>query len=131
MKRGVPSNLVVVGDRVLVEPERGQERTRVGLFLPESSVSKNPVRGGRVVAVGPGTAVASPADLDEEPWKASDKEPKYVPMQARIGDFALFLKNAAVELNYQGNDYLIVPQGGILLLVRDKPPAGDEPPPGE
>ncbi|MBI4230234.1 MAG: co-chaperone GroES [Planctomycetes bacterium] len=120
MKPDLPANLVVVGDRVLIRPERGEERTKVGLYLPETSTNKNPVRGGRVVAVGPGTQVITPADVEVEPWKVPSQEPKFVPMQARLGDFALFLKNAAVEITYRKREYLVVPQSGILLLIRDE-----------
>ncbi len=112
--------LLVIGDRVLVSPEQGEERTRVGLYLPQTAVDKNTVQGGRIVEVGPGTPIPAPADLTDEPWKPRDKRAQYVPMEARIGDFALFLRNAAVEIEFEGFKYLIVPLAAILLLVRDK-----------
>jgi len=112
--------LLVVGDRVLVTPEKGEERTRVGLYLPASALEKTTVQGGRVVEVGPGTPVPSPTDVDQEPWKIGDPRPQYVPLEARAGDFALFLRKAAVEIQFEGTDYLIVPHGAILLLVRDR-----------
>jgi co-chaperonin GroES (HSP10) len=113
--------LIVVGDRILVTPESGDAKTRLGLLLPPTAIEKMAVQGGHVVDVGPGTPVAHPADLNEEPWKLESREGKvrYVPMEAEIGDYALFLRNAAVEVEFEGEKYLIVPQGAILLLVRD------------
>ncbi|MDA0373161.1 MAG: co-chaperone GroES family protein, partial [Planctomycetota bacterium] len=49
--------LLVVGDRVLVEPDRGETRTKIGLYLPPGVKEKEEVRGGRVVAMGPGIAL--------------------------------------------------------------------------
>jgi chaperonin GroES len=112
--------LVVVGDRVLVTPEKGEERTRVGLFLPATAVEKLAVQGGRIVEVGPGTPIPAPTELGDEPWKGREAKPSYVPMEARIGDFALFLRSAAVEIEFEGQKYLIVPQAAILLLIREE-----------
>ncbi|HZN57934.1 MAG TPA: co-chaperone GroES family protein [Planctomycetota bacterium] len=111
--------LLVVGDRVLVTPEKGEERTRVGLFLPAAAVEKMAVQGGRIVEVGPGTPIPAPSDMSDEPWKPREPKPQYVPMEARVGDFALFLRSAAVEIEFEREKYLIVPLAAILLLVRE------------
>ena len=113
--------LVVVGDRVLVTPQEGEDRTRVGLLLPQSAVDKMEVQSGRIVEVGPGTPVQAPSEFGEEPWKLHESKATYVPMEAEIGDLALFLRNAAVEIEFERTPYLIVPHAAILLLVR-----GDE-----
>ena len=112
--------LLVVGDRVLVTPEEGEGRTRVGLVLPATAIEKMAVQSGRIVEVGPGTPVAAPDELGEEPWKATEKKPQYVPMDAKVGDLALFLRNAAVEIEFDGTKYLIVPHAAILILVREE-----------
>ena len=119
--------LVVVGDRVLIAPEQGEERTCVGLYLPQSALETLAVQGGRVVATGPGTPTAEPASLDDEPWRigAHEAGARYVPMQARVGDYALFFRKAAVEITFEENKYLVVPQAAILILVRH-PENGDE-----
>ncbi|PYP77169.1 MAG: hypothetical protein DMD35_16105 [Gemmatimonadetes bacterium] len=46
--------LIVVGDRVLVKAEDGEERTKVGLYLPSTAIDSQAVRGGTIVATGPG-----------------------------------------------------------------------------
>ena len=112
--------LLVVGDRVLVTPEKGEERTRVGLLLPQTAVDKLAVQSGRIVEVGPGTPIPSPSELGDEPWKTREAKPSYVPMEARVGDFALFLRSAAVEIEFEGTKYLIVPQAAILILIREE-----------
>jgi len=113
-----PKKLVVVGDRVLIVPEEGEERTGVGLYLPPTAVAGQAVQSGRIVATGPGTPVADPTTLDEEPWKIGATETKHVPMQAQVGDFALFFRKAAVEITFENQRYLVVPQAAILVLVR-------------
>ena len=126
--------LIVVGDRVLIEPEEGEERTKVGLYLPATAVDKQSVQGGRVVATGPGTPIGAPTELDEEPWKIGSGEARYLPVQAQVGDFAIFFRKAAVEISFEGKQYLVVPQAAILTLVREdargqeSPFSGDESP---
>ena len=112
--------LIVVGDRVLIQPEEGEDRTKVGLYLPATAVDSQAVQGGTVVATGPGTAVSAPTELDEEPWKIGGTEARYVPLQARLGDYAIFFRRAAVEITFEGDRYLVVPQAAILTLVRDE-----------
>src|SRR5437867_4969726 len=115
-----PKRLIVVGDRVLITPEEGEERTNVGLYLPPSALEGRQVQGGRIVATGPGTPMAEPASMDEEPWKIHGADVKYLPMQAEMGDYALFFRKAAVEITFEGKTYLVVPQAAILVLVRGK-----------
>ncbi len=113
--------LVVVGDRVLVSPTKGEEKTREGLILPASAVEKNEVQSGRVVEVGPGTPMTPPADIGEEPWKMPEPPAlKYLPLEATVGDQVLFLRKAAIEIEFAGDTFLIVPHGAILVLARDE-----------
>jgi co-chaperonin GroES (HSP10) len=123
MPDDIPKRLLVVGDRVLVAPEQGEERTNVGLYLPPTAVEARQVQGGRIVATGPGTPVTEPASLDEEPWKIGSPEVRYMPMQAGIGDYALFFRKAAVEITFEQKTYLVVPQAAILVLVREGAPS--------
>ncbi|MGH7507821.1 MAG: co-chaperone GroES [Longimicrobiales bacterium] len=113
--------LIVVGDRLLIAPEAGEERSKVGLYLPASAVDSQAVRGGNVVACGPGTPVSAPTELDEEPWKIGGSEARFLPVQARAGDYAIFFRRAAVEITFEEKTYLVVPQAAILVLVRGGP----------
>lgn len=114
--------LIVVGDRVLIAPEEGEERTRVGLYLPASAVDAQAVQTGTVVAVGPGTPISAPTDLGEEPWRITAGEARYLPVQAQTGDYAIFFRRAAVEITFENKTFLVVPQAAILGLVREPPP---------
>jgi len=113
-------DLLVVGDRVLVKVEEGEERTNVGLYLPPTAVDNQAVQSGTIVATGPGLPLPAPDTGTDEPWRSStSRETRFVPMQARVGDYALFFRKAAVEITFEGDRYLVVPQAAILALVRD------------
>ena len=121
----IRKQLIVVGDRILVRQSEGEERTETGLVLPASAIQDQQVRQGRVVKVGPGIPVPDPGDIDE-PWKKKQvDEARYVPLQAREGDTALFLKKASVEIRFEGERYLIVPNGAVLMLIREDLDLGD------
>jgi co-chaperonin GroES (HSP10) len=111
--------LIVVGDRVLISPEEGENRSKVGLYLPPTAVDNQAVQGGTIVAAGPGTPISAPTELDSEPWKIGSGEGRYLPVQAQVGDYAIFFRRAAVEITFEGNSYLVVPQAAILVLVRE------------
>jgi chaperonin GroES len=112
--------LIVVGDRVLVKIEEGEERTNIGLYLPPTAVDNQAVQSGTIVATGPGLPLPAPDANADEPWRTStSRETRFVPMQAKVGDYALFFRKAAVEITFEGDRFLVVPQAAILALVRD------------
>jgi len=111
--------LVVVGDRVLIKPDRPEERTEVGLYLPQTAVEKEKVQSGYVVHVGPGIPLPDPTSDDDEPWRTPERRGRYIPVQAEVGDYALFVKKQAIEIKFDNEVYLVVPQGAILVLARD------------
>ncbi|MGQ0704249.1 MAG: co-chaperone GroES [Gemmatimonadales bacterium] len=117
-----PKKLIVAGDRLLIEPQEGEERTKVGLYLPPTALDSQQVQEGLIVATGPGDPIPDPSVFDDEPWRADEKTPRYRPMQARVGDHAIFFRKAAVEIRFEGKRYLVVPQAAILVLVRDELP---------
>ena len=113
-------NLIVVGDRVLIKPKSGGDRTKSGLFLPPGVEEKEQIRSGYIMKVGPGYPIPVPTDDSLEPWKEANEKIKYVPLQAKVGDLAIFLQNAAYEVEFHDEKYLLVPQNSILLLERDE-----------
>ncbi|MBN2091292.1 co-chaperone GroES [candidate division KSB1 bacterium] len=117
---GRKKKLIVIGDRVLIKPEEGAERTEVGLYLPKWAVERETVQGGKIVATGPGNPLPTPDELDDEPWKRRSIEPRYLPLQAREGDFAVFLRKSAIEIVFEGEKYLVVPQAAILVIIREE-----------
>ena len=110
--------LIVIGDRVLVRPSKQESRTDSGLYLPPGIHEKEKVQQGYVIKTGPGYAIPMP--VDDEPWKQEDDQVKYVPLQAKEGDLAIFLLSGATEVMYEKEKYFIVPQSAILMLEREE-----------
>ena len=110
--------LIVVGDRVLIKPKDPTDRTNSGLYLPPTVQEKEQVQSGYVIKVGPGYPI--PVQTEDEPWKETEEKVKYMPLQAQEGDVALYLQRNAIELQYEGEQYVIVPQGSILMLERSE-----------
>ena len=113
--------LLVVGDRVLIAAEDGDERTRVGLYLPATAIDSQQVQTGLIVATGPGDPVADISSLDDEPWKTAPggqdprhagagRRSRHLLPQGRSGD------------TFEEKKYLVVPQAAILVLIRDDLP---------
>jgi len=84
-----------INDRVLVKPAAAEERTAGGLIIPDTAKEK-PQRG-EVIAVGPGK--------------------KDVPMTVKVGDIVLYGKYGGQDLNYKGEDYMILKQDDILVVL--------------
>jgi chaperonin GroES len=110
--------LIIIGDRVLVRPTRPNERTESGLFLPPGVQDREKVQQGYIIKTGPGYAIPMPPE--DEPWKGAEDQVKYLPLQAREGDLAIFLLSGATEISYDGEKYFIVPQSAILMLEREE-----------
>lgn len=110
--------LIIIGDRVLIKPREPREKTSSGLFLPPGVQEKEKVQQGFVIKTGPGYAIPTP--VEDEPWKTEEEQIKYIPLQAKEGDLAVFLVNGATEVIYEGEKYFIVPQNAILMLEREE-----------
>lgn len=122
MRKEISSSLDkinVVGDRVLVKPRKESGRTNSGLYLPPGVREKEKIQYGYVVKSGPGYPIPLPIDNDE-PWKKDEEKIKYVPLQVKEGDLAVFLQTGAYEVLYQGEKYFIVSQSSILMIERDE-----------
>ena len=110
--------LIIIGDRVLISPTRPNDRTDSGLYLPPGVQEKERVQQGYIIKIGPGYALPMPPE--DEPWKNREEQVKYLPLQAREGDLAIFLLSGATEIMYSREKYFIVPQSAILMLERDE-----------
>lgn len=80
------------------------------------------MQGGYIIQTGPGYVQAGYDDDEEyEPWESVDvPEPEYIPLQAKEGDYALFVKKAGIEVEIDKKTYIIIPHSAILALFRDK-----------
>jgi chaperonin GroES len=111
--------IVIVGDRVLIRLKKPHEKTDSGLYLPPGVQEKEKVQQGYIIKAGPGYPIPMPVE-DHEPWMDSEEKVKYVPLQAREGDLAIFLLSGAHEVIYEGEKYYIVSQAAILMLEREQ-----------
>ncbi len=84
-----------LSDRVLVEPQEAETKTASGLYIPDSAKEKP--QQGKVIATGKGTE-------DEA-------------MEVKAGDLVMYGKYAGTELQFEGNDYLIMNQSDILAII--------------
>jgi co-chaperonin GroES (HSP10) len=121
MKEDKLDNLIVVGDKVLIKPCSGKTKTKSGLFLPPGYSEKEEIQNGFVIKVGPGFPIPYLPEEDNEPWKPKkDERIKYIPLQPRVGDLAIFQMKGSIEIVYHDQKYYIVAQHSILLLERDE-----------
>lgn len=111
--------LIIVGDRVLIKPIKPDERTSSGLYLPPGVHEKEKVQQGYVIKTGPGFPMPVAAD-DDETWKEPQEKVKYIPLQVKEGDLAIFLVGGSTEVLYEKEKYYIVPQHSILMLEREE-----------
>jgi chaperonin GroES len=116
----IRKNIVVVGDRILLQLDEGEDKTKSGLYLPASVREKEKVAMGKVVKVGPGFPIPNPNYTDDEPWSSPKDPMRYIPLQAKDGDLAVFLREQAIEVEFEETKYLIVPQSAVLVLVRNE-----------
>lgn len=108
---------IIIGDRVLIKPRDMETRTKSGLVLPVTVKEKEEIQSGYIIKTGPGYPI--PSQEIDEPWKDQTSDPKYIGMQAKEGDLAIFLKSRAHEIEFENEKFLIVPHAAILLLIRD------------
>ena len=102
--------LIVIGDRLLIKPTKPNEQTASGLYLPPGVQEKEKVQQGYVI----------PMPVEDEAWKGEEESVKYIPLQAKEGDLAIFLVSGATEVMYENEKYFIVPQGAVLMLEREE-----------
>jgi chaperonin GroES len=89
-----------LADRVVVQPAEAEEKTKGGIFLPDTAKEK-PVEGS-IVATGPGKV----ADNGE-----------VVKMTVKVGDKVLYGKYSGTEITIDGEEYLIMRESDIFAIV--------------
>lgn len=110
---------IMVGDRVLIKPKTPINQTQSGLYLPPTVQENEKVQSGYVVKAGPGYPIPSMTDEDE-PWKDNKEEVKYIPLQAKTGDLAVYMHKGGVEIEFNKEKYVIIPHSAIMMIIRDE-----------
>lgn len=94
-------NIKPLADNVLIEPSAQEEKTKSGIFLPESAKKERPEQG-KVIAIGSGKKTSAG---------------KIIPMEVKVGDKVLFTKYGPNEIEINGKEYLIAKQEDILAII--------------
>ncbi|PIS34424.1 MAG: co-chaperone GroES [Parcubacteria group bacterium CG08_land_8_20_14_0_20_43_9] len=94
-------NIKPLADYILIEPVTAEEKTKSGIFLPETAEKERPEQGN-VVAVGTGKKTASG---------------KVIPLDVKVGDKVLFTKYGPNEIEIDGKEYLIAREDDILAVL--------------
>lgn len=113
------NKFIMIGDRVLIKPKSPLDKTKSGLYLPPGVQEKEKIQVGYVLKVGPGYPIPAINEVDE-PWKDKSDEVKYVPLQPKEGDVAIYMQKSGYEIEFKKEKYIIVPHSAILMLIRDE-----------
>ena len=113
------SKFILIGDRVLLKPKNPMNTTKSGLYLPPSVQENEKVQSGYILKVGPGYPIPALGD-QEEFWKEAKEEVKYVPLQAKEGDLAIYLSKSGYEIEFNKEKYIILSHSSILMTIRDE-----------
>ena len=90
-------------DRVLIKVLDSEEKTAVGIIIPDTAKEKP--QEGEVMAVGPG---------------AKNEDGKIAPMDVKIGDIVLFGKWSGTEVKIDGKEYSIMKESDIMGVSKSK-----------
>ena len=90
-----------LSDHILIEPIKEEERTKSGIFLPETADKERPEQG-RVIAVGPGK---------------KNKKGEYISLDVKPGQRVLFTKYGPNEIKVDDKEYLIAKEEDILAIL--------------
>jgi len=91
------ATLQPLADRVLVKPIEQEEKTKSGIYLPDTAKEKP--QEGKVLAVGPG--------------KLSD-DGKLIPMNLKVGDIVIYSKYGGTEIKVDDDELIILRESDIL-----------------
>ena len=92
-----------LADRVVIKPADREEKTKGGIFLPDTANKERPMEG-TVLAVGAGRL---------------DDNGRHVPMHVKAGDKVLFAKYSGTEYKVEDVEYLILTEKDILGVIQD------------
>ena len=90
-----------LNDRIVVKPVAKEEKTAMGIIIPDSAKQEAPSKG-TVVAVGQGRY--EDGDL--------------IPMTVKVGDEVLFSKYGFDEIKVDGQEYYILSESSVLAIVQ-------------
>ena len=111
--------IIMIGDKVLIKPKNPNLQTTSGLYLPPTAIEKESIQAGYVIKIGPGFPIPAMND-EEESWKENRDAVKYIPLQAKTGDLAVYLNKSGFDVEFKGEKYIILSHSAIVMIVRDE-----------
>ncbi|MDD3066772.1 MAG: co-chaperone GroES [Candidatus Gracilibacteria bacterium] len=90
-----------VNDYILINPEKAEEKTASGIFIPDTASKEKPQKA-KVIAVGPGK-------FDDE---------KRVEMSVKVGDTILYSKYGPTEVKLDGEDYFFIQDSDVIAILK-------------
>jgi len=93
-------NLKPLADRIVVKVVTSEEKTKGGLFLPDTAKEKP--QEGEVMAVGSGKVLENGQKL---------------PLELKVGDRIIFSKYAGTEVKIDGDEYVIFSERDVLAVI--------------
>lgn len=94
------ANIRPLGDRLVVEPQEQETKTKGGIFLPDTADKDKPIRG-KVVAIGSGKYV----------------DGKVQPLQVKVGDNVLFGKYAGTNIKLDEKELLVMREDDVMGVL--------------
>ncbi len=86
-----------LADRVVVKPIEKEEKTKSGIYLPDT-VKEKP-QEGKVIAVGPGRL---------------SEDGKRIAMDVKVGDVVLYAKYGGTEIKIDDDELIILRESDVL-----------------
>lgn len=93
-------NIRPLADRILVEPEDAETKTKGGIVIPDTADKEKPVRGV-VIAIGTGKYI----------------DGKIQPLQVKKGDKILYGKYAGTNIKLEGKEYLVMREEDVMGVI--------------
>lgn len=100
MSTATATKLRPLGDRVVVKILESEEKTKGGIFLPDTAKEKP--QQAKIIAVGPGKLL---------------EDGKRATIDLKENDVVLFAKYSGTEVKVDGEEFLVISEKDILAVV--------------
>jgi chaperonin GroES len=104
--------MIAIEDKIILEALEPEKLTSGGVILPDTSTEASD--RGKVLQVGPGKMTVSNGQVGE------------IPMQCEVGDIVAYPKNLARKVEVDGNDYYVIREPELLMIISRKETKGDQ-----
>lgn len=115
----IKDSIKLIGDRLLIKPAE-EKITKSGIVIPDTADENKSVAKGTVVQVGPGFLNPSHDKSSMEDWvSSSTPKAEHVPLQVKPTHEVVYVKQAAIEIMIDSEEYHVIPQSAVLIYDED------------